>query len=65
METKIKDLTIQELRDLISSVVKETMEEVIEDMVALSSQNYLHSIEDAREDYREGRVKQLEELFDV
>ncbi|MEW6379736.1 MAG: hypothetical protein AB1611_09025 [bacterium] len=65
METKIKDLTIQELRDLISTTIKETMEEYIEDILALSSKSYLQSIEEAREDYRQGRVKRIEDLFDV
>jgi len=65
METKVKDLTIGELRSLISDTVKETMEDLIEDILALSSPRYLRSIEQARNDYKEGKVKSLEELFDV
>jgi hypothetical protein len=65
METKVKDLTIGELRSLISDTVKEAMEDLIEDILALSSPRYLRSIEEARRDYKEGKVKSLEELFDV
>ena len=65
METKVKDLTIGELRSLISDTVKEAMEDLVEDILALSSPQYLRSIEEARKDYKEGKVKSLEELFDV
>jgi hypothetical protein len=59
METKVKDLTIGELRSLISDTVKETMEDLVEDILALSSPKYLRSIEEARRDYKEGKVKSL------
>jgi hypothetical protein len=41
------------------------MEGLIEDMLALSSDEYLRSIEEARSDYKEGKVQSLEEIFDV
>lgn len=65
METKVKDLTVDELQSLISETIKGAMEDVIEDIAALSSDEYLHSIEEARNDYKAGNVKPLEELFDV
>jgi len=65
IETKVKDLTVMELHSLISDTVKETMEDLIEDMLALSSDDYLHSINEARNDYNEGRVKNFEEIFNV
>ena len=65
METKVKDLTVGELRSLISDAVRGAMEDLIEDILALSSEEYLRSIEEARSDYREGKVKYLEETFDV
>ena len=65
METKVKDLTVGELQSLISETIKGAMEDVIEDIAALSSDEYLHSIEEARNDYKAGNVKPLEELFDV
>ncbi|MBC2701226.1 MAG: hypothetical protein HF976_07410 [ANME-2 cluster archaeon] len=61
----MKDLTVMELHSLISDTVKETMEDLIEDMLALSSDEYLHSINEARNDYNEGRVKKFEEIFNV
>ncbi|MCD4808500.1 MAG: hypothetical protein K8R17_01220 [Methanosarcinales archaeon] len=65
IETNVKDLTVMELHFLISDTVKETMEDLIEDMLALSSDEYLHSINEARNDYNEGRVKNFEEIFNV
>jgi len=39
------------------------MQDLIEDIMALLSENYLHSVEEARNDYEEGRVKSFEEIF--
>ena len=60
METKVKDLTIEELRSLVSDTVREAMNDLIEDMLALSSDDYLKSIEEARNDYKTGRVRSIE-----
>ncbi len=65
MKTKVKDLTVIELQNLISDTVRSSVEEVLEDIVALSSKEYLHSLKEARRDYKEGKVKQFEEVFDV
>ncbi|RLG28952.1 hypothetical protein DRO03_08460 [Methanosarcinales archaeon] len=65
METMVKDLSVVEFRSLMSDAIRDAMEDLIEDMLALSSDEYLHSIEEARTDYKEGRVKCLEEIFDV
>ncbi len=56
MSTKVRDLSVEELQSLISNTVKETMEDLMEDMLALSSEEYLCSIEKARKDYKEGRA---------
>ncbi|MFQ6031587.1 MAG: hypothetical protein ACE5K2_01585 [Candidatus Zixiibacteriota bacterium] len=58
----LRDLTVEEFKILISDTIKENLEDLVEDMAALSSREYLKSIEDAREDYRRGRVKRLEEI---
>jgi hypothetical protein len=63
METKVKDLTVVELRSLISDTVRGAMEDLIENILARSSDEYLHSIEEARSDYKEGKMKYLEEIF--
>jgi hypothetical protein len=65
MEKKVKDLTTQELKDLVSGIVKETMEEFIEDMLVLASKDYLLAIEEAKGDDKGGRVKQIDEPFDA
>ncbi len=65
METKVKDLTVSELKSLIEETIRETLENLVEDLIALSSKEYLSSIEEARSDYKKGKVKELEEISDV
>ena len=65
METKVKDLTAGELQSLISATVRGVLEDLIEDIHALSSDEYLRSIEEARNDYNEGKVKYIEDVFKV
>ena len=62
---KVKDLTVGELKSLISDAIKESFEDLVEDIVALSSDEYLRSIEEARTDYKKGRIKYLEEISNV
>jgi len=61
MERKVKDMTVDELRSLIADATRENMEDLVEDMVALSSDEYLRSIDEARADYKKGRTKRLED----
>jgi len=65
MEPKIKDLSIEEFRNLLYETMESLFEEFLEDILALTSEEYLKSIEEARQDYREGRTKSFEEIFDV
>ena len=65
METKVKDLTANQLRSLVSDTVRGTMEDLIEDLLALSSKEYLKSIEEARDDYKKGKEKSLEEVINA
>ncbi len=60
--TKLKDLTVEEFKTLISDTIRESMEDLLEDITALSSKEYLSSIREAREDYKHGRVKSIEEI---
>lgn len=61
----INQLSIGELKEIISLSVRETIEEVIENMVAASSDSYINSIREAREDYKAGRFSKLEDLLNV
>jgi len=65
MGVKIKDLTVEELQSLITDTIKEVLEDLVEDILALSSDEYLKSIEEARRDYKENKVKDFGEVFDV
>jgi hypothetical protein len=62
---KIMDLTVEELQVVITDTVNIALRDSIEDILALSSNNYLKSIKEAREDYKKGRVKSFEEAFNV
>ncbi len=44
MKLKVKDLTVEEFQSLISSTIKDAVEDIMEDILALSSENYLESI---------------------
>ncbi|HEX7576050.1 MAG TPA: hypothetical protein VF360_06675 [Candidatus Methanoperedens sp.] len=60
--TKLRDLTVGEFKTFISDTIKENIEDLFEDLTALSSKEYLISIKEAREDYKHGRVKSIEEI---
>ncbi len=65
MTKKINELSEEEFSFLIKGIVKETMEEISEDIIALTSREYIKSIEEARKDYKDGKVKEFEEVFGV
>jgi hypothetical protein len=60
----VKDLSIDDLRNLIRDTVEEALDHRLEDLAALSSGAFLRSVEEARTDYREGRVTPLDDLLD-
>ncbi len=62
MSNMVKDLSVDELSTLIRDTVDRAIEDKLEDFQALSSKSFLRSIEEAREDYREGRVTRPPEL---
>ena len=64
MATTVSDLTVKELKEIISDTVKDSMEDIIEEIMALQSEEYIRSIKEARKDYKKGRVKSFEELFE-
>ncbi len=63
MPEKIKDLTVKELKKLIRKTVEEVLEDYFEDLIALSSKKFINSIKKAREDYRKGKVKSMEDVL--
>ncbi|WP_287585276.1 hypothetical protein [Candidatus Borrarchaeum sp.] len=52
MGTKIRDLTTDELRILISETVKEALEDFIEDILEFLSEELVKSVEDAGQETR-------------
>jgi len=65
MEKKIKDLTTDELELLINKTVHKAFEDISEDILALSSKEYIKSIGEAREDFKKKKTKTFEEVFSV
>ena len=63
MNTRIPDLTVEELKNLITKTVQETIEDYLEDLKTLSGKDYINSIREAREDYKAGNYKDYNEVF--
>jgi hypothetical protein len=63
MDTKISDLTVNELKELIATTVQETIEDYLEDLKALTSKDYINSIREAREEYKAGDYKDYNEVL--
>lgn len=63
MTEKVTDLTVDELKEIISAIIDEKLSNLLEDTEALSSSSYIDSIREAREDYQSGRVKDIDDLL--
>jgi hypothetical protein len=64
MAVPVRDLDVDQLRQLIAETVRHSMEDYLEDVEALRSKSFMLSIEEARKDYREGKVTSLEEFLE-
>jgi len=62
---KVSDLTVEQLKLIIDKLVKQNLEEMVEDLEALSSRNFIKSIEKSRKEYKEGKSKSFEEVFNL
>lgn len=62
MTVKVKDMTAEELQKLIAETVTDVLEDLMEDILGLPSEDYLNSIEEARKDYKEGKTTKLDDL---
>lgn len=60
--TAVKDLSVEELEQVIETAVRRTLEDYLEDHEALGSRHYLESIEKAREEYQAGDTAPLHDL---
>jgi len=57
------NLTQEQIINAIKALDEIEQQDFIEDLLATISPDYLASIREAREDYREGRVYSHEEVF--
>jgi len=57
------DISPQQIIAAVKSMDEETQQEFLEDLLAQTSPEYLESIRQARNDYREGRIYSHEDVF--
>ena len=62
MTQRVADLTTGKLERLVETTVRRTIEDYLETLKALSSEAYLESIREARQDYQTGTVTNLADL---
>lgn len=62
MNSKINDLTVDELKELISGVVQEKLDEMLEDIKLPLDDDYVQSIAEAREEYKKGKVTSIDNV---
>jgi hypothetical protein len=53
----------KDMIDAVKSMKKKERDAFLEDLLASTSPEYLHSIKEARSDYKAGRVKTHREVF--
>lgn len=56
-------ISLEELVAALRAMENEDLEWFLENLLAATSPEYLESIKEARQDYREGRIITAEELF--
>lgn len=62
--TKVRiGVSVEELISAINELDNEDREFLIENLLAATSPEYIHSVEEARTDYRHGRVLSHDEVF--
>ena len=57
------EITRQQIIEAVKKLNDEERENLIEDLLAQASPDYLESIREARKDYRQGRVLSHEKVF--
>lgn len=57
------EVTPEVIIEAIRKMAKKDQKSFLEDLLASTSPDYLKSIKEAREDYKEGRVRGHEEVF--
>ena len=60
----LNDLSVEEFQELVSSTVRDALEDALENREASGSEAYVESIREARADYEAGRVVSVDELLD-
>ncbi|MBI5727179.1 MAG: hypothetical protein HY965_04970 [Ignavibacteriales bacterium] len=63
MNEKVNELTVDELKDLISNVVQEKLDDMLEDVKLMLDSEYVNSIKEARKEYKQGKVTSIDDIL--
>lgn len=63
MNEKVNELTVDELKELISNVVQEKLDDMLEDVKLMLDSEYVNSIKEAREEYKQGKVTSINDIL--
>ena len=64
MKNKLSmEVAPEEIIDAVRKMPREDQEDFIEQLLAATSQDYLQSVREAREDYQSGRIETHDDLF--
>lgn len=63
MNEKVNELTVDELKELISNVVQEKLDDMLEDVKLMLDSEYVNSIKEAREEYKQGKVTSIDDIL--
>jgi hypothetical protein len=65
MDKTIKmDINMQAVIEAVKNMRKEEQEDFLENLLAATSPDYLDSIREARQDYKDGRIYTHDEVFE-
>lgn len=62
---KVSDLTVAELKNLISEIIQEKLDDIFEEKAMIQDKDYIESIKEARSEYKKGNVKNIDDLLNV
>lgn len=63
MNEKVNELTVDELKELISNVVQEKLDDMLEDVKLMLDSEYVNSIKEARKEYKQGKVTSIDDIL--
>ncbi len=63
MAATVAELSVEQFQAVLRDTVEQVLDGRLEDIQALSSDAYLRSIEEARDDHKAGRITSIDDLI--